>query len=185
MAGEDKSTRQDLPGDENINGENVHRSSEALTTQDMADLYKSISLQRHSYILQQINSVNENVYKFLAIYQTLATLLAGGGVALFVNYRHWGIAATAARRGIISLMAIITLVAFFAIIFVIAGVRAWIDYRLEECELTDKLVYPGYRRPPSLRNFTQWYETYIVIFIASSVVLMWLLAITAVLPALT
>ena len=33
------------------------------------------ALERYKYILQQIHTVNENVYRFLAIYQTLAVAL--------------------------------------------------------------------------------------------------------------
>ncbi len=57
-------------------------------------------LERYKYILQQINAVNENVHRFLAIYQTLAVALVSGGLALFVGYRKWGIAASVARAGV-------------------------------------------------------------------------------------
>ena len=130
-------------------------------------------LERYKYILQQIHTVNENLYRFLAIYQTLAVALVGGGLALFVGYRKWGISAPTAHTGIIGVMWLVTVVAAFAVLLVIIGIFNWLDYRREECELTDAAVRPGFRQPPQLRNFLRWYETYVIMFIIGSVAFLW------------
>ena len=56
------------------------------------------------------------------------------------------------------------MIAAFAVLLIIVGVLNWLDYRREECELTDAAVRPGFRKPPQPRNFFRWYETYIVLF---------------------
>ena len=68
---------------------------------------------------------------------------------------------------------------------IVVGVRTWLDYREEECELTTEAVRPGYRKPPELGNFWRWYETYIVLFIGASVAIMWLGAGFVLLPAMS
>lgn len=141
-------------------------------------------LERYKYILQQIHTLNENVYRFLAIYQTLAVALVGGGLALFVGYRKWGIRASVARSGVIGLMWLTTTIAAFAVLLIIAGILNWLDYRREECELTDAMVRPGFRKPPQPRSFFRWYETYIVLFIAGSIVFLWSYTFAFILPAM-
>jgi hypothetical protein len=142
------------------------------------------ALERYKYILQQIHTINENVYRFLAVYQTLAVAIVGGGLALFVGYRKWQIAASVARTGIVGLMWLVTIAAAFAVLLIIMGVLNWWDYRKEECELTDAVVRPGFRKPPRLQNLLRWYETYIVLFIAGSVAFLWAYALAFMLPAM-
>lgn len=142
------------------------------------------ALERYRYILQQIHTINENVYRFLAIYQTLAVAIVGGAVALFVGYRNWKIAASVARTGIVGLMWLVTVVAGFAVLLIVMGVLNWWDYRKEECELTDAVVRPGFRKPPRLGNLLRWYETYIVLFIAGSIAFLWAYTFAFILPAM-
>ncbi|MFI6663071.1 hypothetical protein ACIBL8_47220 [Streptomyces sp. NPDC050523] len=80
---------------------------------DGSAVRREFALERYRYILQQIHTVNENLHRFLAIYQTLATSLVAGVVALFVGYRKWGIAADTARGGVIGLLVLTTVVAAF------------------------------------------------------------------------
>jgi hypothetical protein len=148
------------------------------------ELLKGFALERYRYILQQIHTVNENLYRFLALYQTLATALVGAAVALFVGYRQWGVDAATARRGVIGLLSLTTVVAVFTAVLVTIGAFAWFDYRNEECDLTDSLVHPGFRARPRKGNAFRWYETYVVLFILISVAVMWLLVGLVLLPAM-
>ncbi|MET8000179.1 hypothetical protein [Nonomuraea glycinis] len=145
-------------------------------------LDREFSLERYKYILQQIHTVNENVYKFLAIYQTLASTLVAAGLALFVGYRTWGITPAVTRSGIVGLMLLVTVIGFFTAVLIVIGVFAWLDYRKEECELTDRIVHEGFRKSPQLGNFIRWYETYIILFIIGSLGFMWGYALTVILP---
>jgi hypothetical protein len=150
-------------------------------------LHKSVqdfSLERYKYILQQIHTVNENVYKFLAIYQALATTAVGAAVALFVSYKQWGVAPAVARSGVVGLLSIETVVAVFTELLIFIGVLAWLDYREEECELTDRAVQAGFRQRPKPGNFFRWYETYIMAFIAVSTMFMWVYALIFMLPVI-
>ncbi|MGV4988714.1 hypothetical protein ACVB8X_37605 [Streptomyces sp. NRAIS4] len=143
---------------------------------------QDFSLERYKYILQQIHAVNENVYKFLAIYQALATTAVGAAVALFVSYRQWGMAPEVARTGVIGLLLLETVVAVFTEILIFIGILNWLDYRSEECELTDRAVHPGFRKQPRPGNFFRWYETYIMAFIVVSTLFMWTYAVVFMLP---
>jgi uncharacterized membrane protein len=142
------------------------------------------ALERYRYILQQIHAVNENAYRFLAIYQTLATTLVGAALALFVGYRKWEVAAATARGGVIGLLALTTVVAAFTITLIVVGAFSWLDYRNEECDITDEMVGPGFRKRPRPGNLLRWYETYVLLFITVSVIVMWLIAGLYVLPAM-
>jgi uncharacterized iron-regulated membrane protein len=134
-----------------------------------------IYVERYKYILQQLHASNENVHRFLALYQSLATAIAGAGLALFVGYKKWGIGAPTAQAGMVGLACLLSVVAGFTILLVISGVFTWLDYRKEECELANALTKPGFRRPPELRNFLRWYETYVILFVAASMVAIWAL----------
>lgn len=142
------------------------------------------ALERYKYILQQIHTVNENLYRFLAIYQTLATALVGAALALFVGYRKWGLDADTARGGVVGLLVLTTVVAAFTSTLIIVGAIAWLDYRNEECDVTDDAVGPGFRTRPRKGNLLRWYETYVLLFILASVLAMWLLTGFLVLPAM-
>jgi NADH:ubiquinone oxidoreductase subunit 6 (subunit J) len=151
-------------------------------TPDQSTTGTEFHLERYRYILQQLHAVNENLYRFLAIYQTLATTLAGAALLLFVSYRSWGIDPATARAGVVGLTLLVSVVAGFTVLLILVGVFNWIDYRREECELTDQAVRPGFRRPPRVRNFIRWYETYVIAFILASVAVMWGLVAGLVLP---
>ncbi|WP_431990437.1 hypothetical protein [Streptomyces albogriseolus] len=153
-------------------------------TTDTAALRNDLALERYRYVLQQIQTVNENAHRFLAIYQTLATTLVATALALFVGYRKWELEADTARGGVIGLLTLTTVVAVFTGILIVVGALAWLDYRHEECDITDELVGPGFRKRPRPGNFLRWYETYVVLFILVSVITMWVLAGLFLLPAM-
>ncbi|MDN3268176.1 hypothetical protein [Streptomyces sp. MA15] len=142
------------------------------------------ALERYRYILQQINAVNENAHRFLAIYQTLATALVSATLVLFVGYRKWGLAPDIARSGVIGLLILVTVVAAFTSTLIAVGALAWIDYRNEECDITDEFVGPDFRKRPRPGNLLRWYETYVLLFILTSVGIMWALAAVFLLPSM-
>ncbi|WP_260695902.1 hypothetical protein [Streptomyces sp. IB201691-2A2] len=142
------------------------------------------ALERYRYLLQQIHAVNENLHRFLTVYQTLATSLVAAVLALFVGYREWGVDTATARGGVIGLLVLTTVVAAFTATLIVIGALAWLDYRNEECDLTDEMVAPDFRKRPRTRNFLRWYETYVLAFIVTSVLVMWLLAVLFLLPAM-
>jgi hypothetical protein len=150
----------------------------------VSDPRNEFKLERYRYILQQLHATNENVHRYLALYQTLATAIAGGALLVFASRTTWNLSAETTRASIIGLLTLLTLVGLFSALLVVVGVFTWIDYRREECELTDEAVEPGFRKPPNTRNFLRWHETYIVAFIVASLILLWVLALTLLLPAI-
>lgn len=155
-----------------------------MTQPPQVDRAQAFEVERYKFLLQQLHTVNENVYRFLAIYQTLATVLVGAALVLFVRYDEWRIEPGVARIGIVAILLLVTVIAAFTVLLIVIGVFTWLDYRREECELTEDAIRPGYRRPPDPRNFWRWYETYIVGFIVGSVGFMWLGAGAVLLPAM-
>lgn len=144
---------------------------------------REFQLERYRYILQQLHATNENVHRYLGLYQTLATALGGGVLLVFASRGSWDISAGTARASILGLLTLLTLVGLFSAMLIVIGILSWIDYRREECELTDELIRPGFRKPPNPRNFLRWHETYIVLFILASLLLLWALTLGLLLPA--
>lgn len=174
-------------GPDDLHGESETRLGSLSSTGDDERTHQVVlqfSLERYKYILQQINTVNENVYKFLAMYQALASATVGAALILFVGYRRWVLSPTTARTGVLSLVSLETVIASFAALLILIGVLAWLDYRAEECELTNKIVHEGFRKPPRVNNFYRWYETYILIFIAASTIFLWVVVLKFILPAI-
>jgi hypothetical protein len=68
-----------------------------------------------------------SVNRFLAIYRALATTLFGAGLAVFVGYRRWGIAASTAGGGVVCLLVLATVVAGFIVSMIVVGAVAWLD----------------------------------------------------------
>ena len=87
-----------------------------------AGAVSELHIERYKYILQQLHSLNENAYRLLGIYQSLSTLLAGAGIALFVGYRKWGISAELAKSGLTGLAVLLTIVGSFTILLIIVGI---------------------------------------------------------------
>jgi hypothetical protein len=142
----------------------------------------TIVVERYKYILQQINSVNENVYRFLAIFQTLVTAIVTAALVLFVSYSKWKISPATARTGVQAALILVTVIACFTILLVVIGVASWFDYRCEECDLTAKYFEADFRSRPRFRNFYRWYETYILLFVLAVTILLWVLGESFLIP---
>lgn len=110
------------------------------------------------------------------------TTLVAGQVILFIDYRGWHIPAQTTRIGLQTIFLVELAVACFTILMLIMGTLNWLDYRREEVELTDAVVGRGFRRLPQVRNWYRWYESYVILFVALSVVLAGALAYGLLLP---
>lgn len=138
------------------------------------------ALEYYKYLLQEIEATNQNVHKYVALYQTLGTALGTAALVLLVSYQKWNIPADIVRGAVTGLLTIITFVAAFACLLVIAGMISWFDFRKEECRLLEDHFGTNFRQPPQFRNFWRWTETYILLFIVTSIGLVWLLGAFAV-----
>jgi uncharacterized membrane protein len=125
----------------------------------------SFKLERYKFILQEIHSLNENVHKYLTLYQTIASTIIGAGILVFVNWENWGIDSNTAKAGIQSLLGMLVMLSIFIIIQIIAGIFSWLDYRDEEVKLLDEVVKKGYRFSSKISNLWRWSETYFILFI--------------------
>jgi hypothetical protein len=142
----------------------------------------AFTLERYKYILKEVHFLNENVHKYLTLFQTLATAVVGAGAAVFMSWRSLSIDAGMARMTIQALLGLFLILAAFVILSVLAGVFSWLDYRREEVALLDELVRPGFRSLPRARNFVRWYETYVLLFMLVIAVVSWWFVEHAVIP---
>jgi ABC-type uncharacterized transport system permease subunit len=139
-------------------------------------------LERYKYILNEIHALNENVNKYLTLFQTLATALIGGGVGLFLTWQSQNLDAdlvVAAMRGLLGLLVILAL---FVVLVVVSGIVSWFDYRQEEVELLNEIVGPTFRKPPQWGNIWRWREFYVILFVLVSVGAIWWYVESAIIP---
>ncbi len=152
------------------------------------DFYETAApyyLERYGYILRQVEASNGAVYRFLGIYQTLATTIGGALVGLFVGHQKWELSVSTTKEGLVGLACLLSVVSIFSALMIFITILNWIDYRREECELTDSAVFPGFRAPPRIANWTRWHETYFVVFIILTTVAVWILVLRVMLPNVT
>lgn len=135
----------------------------------MAD-NNDFKLERYKYILQQIHSLNENTYKYLTFFQKLAALILSGILALFLNWKEFGIDPETTQMGVYGLLFLLVLFGAFVILYMLIGVVSWFDYRTEEVEFLDEVIESGYRSKPTAKNWWRWRETWlmasILVFVA-------------------
>jgi hypothetical protein len=139
-------------------------------------------LERYKYILAEIHALNENVNKYLTLFQTLATALVGGGVGLFLTWQSQSLDAAlvvAAMRGLLGLL---VMLALFVVLMVVSGIFSWYDYRQEEVELLNQVVGPNFRKPPQWGNVWRWREFYVILFVVGSVTIIWVYVERAIIP---
>lgn len=145
---------------------NPSPSGQPQKSDDLHDFY----LERYKYILQQIHTLNENIHKYLSLFQVLTVAIVGGGVAVFVSWQKLEIPAEIARTSIHGLLGLLVVIGVFISLSIIAGIISWFDYRREEVELLTMLNLPRLRQLPKLRNFWRWYEFYIILVVIIVVV---------------
>lgn len=149
---------------------------------DPSTLMGHVVLERYRYVLSQLHTVNENSYRFLALYQTVTSAIVGLGWLLFASRAQLNLNSSSVRLEILGLMGAVTLVAAFTLILVVVGLFTWLDYRSEECDLLERFVASDIRVRPRLRHIYRWYETYIAIFVVGSLAAMWWFVFSVILP---
>src|ERR1044072_4102325 len=131
-------------------------------------------LERYKYILQQLNSLNENHHKYVTLFQTLSAAVLGAGVALFVAWRELKIYAQTARVGLRGLFGLFLLLVVFLAASIVVSVISWIDYRKEEVDLLNAEVGVGFRKLPDIRNFWRWPEFYLLISLLAVAIIVYI-----------
>ncbi len=143
---------------------------------------KDFKLERYKYILQELRSLSDRVYKYLTLFQTLTTAIVAGGVAVFVGWKSLKISAEMAIAGIQGLLGLLVILAVFVVISILAGMFSWFDYRREEVRLLDETVRPGYRKAPEWGNWWRWSETHILILVVCVTIIIHVFAQYRVIP---
>jgi hypothetical protein len=127
-------------------------------------------LEQYKYILQQRQTLNDNVHKYLALFQTLITGIAGAGVAIFVGWKELKIDAAVAVVSIKGLLWLLIILASFVVMSILSTIFSWFDNRKEEVTILNKEIAEGHESPPHWKNFWRWHETYFLVFIIVVVV---------------
>jgi hypothetical protein len=153
-----------------------------LDSEDKADPGHDFKLKRYEFILQEIRALNENIHKYLTLFQTLITAIVGGGVALFVSWKELKINVEIARVGIQGLLGLMVILTQFVIILIIIGMISWFDYRKDEVKLLNEVIGPKYRQPPKIGNLWRWHETWLIIFLMSMMITIYWFTQSQVLP---
>ncbi len=143
---------------------------------------EAFKLERYKFILQQLDSLNQNHHKYLTLFQTLATAVVAGGVALFVGWRDLQIDAASARLGIRGLFGLLMILTAFLCFSIVAGIFSWIDYRREEVSLLDQEVGLGFRESPKLKNLWRWSEIHLLAFLCLLVLIIYIFLEYKVIP---
>jgi lysylphosphatidylglycerol synthetase-like protein (DUF2156 family) len=139
-------------------------------------------MERHKFVLEQIQISNEAPYKILTAFQTLETVVATAVVALMVSHRKWQLDLNAAHVSLLWLSLLFTGIAVVSLALVVVNVANWTHYRREECRVVRQMTGNDLREPPRFRNFYRWSETYIIVLIVLIVVLFWVGIATIVYP---
>ncbi|WP_287604999.1 hypothetical protein [Thiothrix sp.] len=142
----------------------------------------SYTIERYKYILNQISTINENVSKYLTLFQTLTTAIVGGGITVFLNWKKMDVAPELAIASINGLTILLWILTAFVFISITVGILSWVDYRNEEVDLLEKTNNPEFRQRPRLINFWRWYETYILVFTVVSVSVITFFVETQIIP---
>ncbi len=140
------------------------------SSESSPDPIQDFYLERYKYILSEIRSLNENVHKYLTVFQTLATAISTAGVAVFVGQKQLNLTPEIAKIAIQGLLGLLIILTLYIVVSIIAGIFAWFDYRKEEVGLlTEIFGSRNFRKPPKLGNLFYWQETYIILFIVLAV----------------
>jgi len=147
-----------------------HTPQHSVTQPD--SLSRDFKLERLKFILQQIDRLNERYHKHVILYQSVAAAIIGAAATVFVAWRKLGIDAATARTAILALIWLLLVTALFVVLSVVTGIRAWFDFRREEVKLFDDAVRPGYRDPPSWKNWPRWAESWLIAIVLISALLL-------------
>lgn len=130
-----------------------------------ADKSNEFKLERYKYILQQLNSLNEQTHKYLTLFQTLITAIVGGAIVIFISWKELKVDAAIAKMALNGIVILIIILTLFVVSSVIAGIFSWMDYRREESNLINDIVGSKFRELPSWRNIWRWHELYVLLFL--------------------
>lgn len=143
---------------------NIQKRLKMAAKNSKSDLIDQITIERYKYILGEIRSLNDNFHRFLAIFQTLATTIIGGGIAFMATWENMNLSPEVAISILRSLEGLLILLTVFIVLSLIAGMASWYDYRVEEADLLNE-IKKGIRSYPKLKNFWRWSETYLLLFL--------------------
>jgi hypothetical protein len=131
--------------------------------QNNSDLIQEFYLERYRYILQEIRVLNENIHKYLTLFQTLTTAVTTAGVALFIGRQQLNLTAEVTKTALQGLLGLLVILAAFVVFSIVAGIFSWFDYRSEEVKLLK--IVGIHRNLPKPGNFWRWQETYVILFV--------------------
>jgi hypothetical protein len=141
-------------------------------------------LERYKFILQQLNALNDGTHKYISLFQTLSTAVIGVGITLFATWRELKIDPAIARLGLKAVLGLFTILTVFVLLSIVVNAISWYDYRNEEVQLLEQEVGKDFRRAPDWKNLWRWNETYFVLFLLITTLIIWIFTIYWLLPSI-
>lgn len=139
----------------------------------MPNANNDYQLERYKYVLSQIQTLNSGVFKYLGLFQALATAIIGAVAALLLAWQEFSLDPDMTKVSIRGLLGLLTILGVYTVVSITAGIFSWVDYRREETRILNEAIRPGYRDEPNIGNFWRWYEFYFVLFTIIVVVAIW------------
>lgn len=145
---------------------------------------KEFEIERYKFILGEISNLNSNYHTYLNLYQKLTTIIVGGLILIFINWKKLSIPIKVVVLGVKACYALQIIISLFIIFVILSGIFSWFDYRKEEVELLNSISISHNRSLPNFRNFWRWHETYTIIFILAVMTLIIVLSENYLIPNL-
>ena len=127
-------------------------------------------MERYKFILSELTRLSENTHKHTRYLLTIFPAFASLIIALKFGERGLDVKFISKIAGMF--MIVFTMASGFVVVSVLADIASWIDYRKEEVALINRMG-GNFRKPPKLRNFWRWYETYLITFIVTCLAAAW------------
>ena len=131
-------------------------------------LSESLALERYKHLVSQQRQLDLAASELLRLFVKAGVGIVGAGGAILTAKDSLDLSGSA----IFLLLDILTFswwfVGLFTIVGIAAGMFSWVDYRQEEVQLVKAAGAEFSREEPSFRNALRWTETWIVGFVALS-----------------
>lgn len=125
-------------------------------------MIESMLVERYKYVLEQKKRLNETTFKIAAFFQAVMIVILGAQFRVVELHQRSEITYSLASVATWGLFWATLGLTCLSLLLLFGGVASWFDYRHQEVELERQLGGTE-RRPPSMRGFFRWYETYVAL----------------------
>ncbi len=132
---------------------------------------QQFGIERYKYILSEMGRLNQDIHEYLRMFQVALASIGGVIAGCLAAAKNGTLPTIVVGEAISGFTCIITVLGGFIVVVSVAGMFSWLDYRREEVKLL-KHFDLDFRDAPRFGNFLRWRETYAVLFVTLSVILL-------------